>query len=105
MSTQHTPWKLWNGYGPLPDGRYAVGRIGPDGGQFDGLVCDGDDIIGTKEDLEYVVIACNSHAPLLAAAEAALWWMAQLDHDFDNDERKVYGNLQAAIKQAKEGAE
>ena len=72
MTTQHTPWKLWNGYGPLPGGKYAVARIGPDsGGLFDGLVgSEGHDIIGTKEDLEYVVQAVNSHDALLAAMEA-----------------------------------
>ena len=67
MNTQkHTPWKLWNGYGPLPDGRYAVSRIGPDG-MYNGLVgSEGHDIIGTQDDLEYVVTCYNSHNALLA---------------------------------------
>lgn len=29
---QTTPWKLWNGYGPLPDGMMRVVRIGPENG-------------------------------------------------------------------------
>lgn len=55
------PWKLWNGYGPLPRDRrlMAVERIGPEGGG--GLVgAEGRDIIGTKEDLEAVVNSYNS---------------------------------------------
>ena len=100
MTTQHTPWKLWNGYGPLPGGKYAVARIGPDsGGLFDGLVgSEGHDIIGTKEDLEYVVQAVNSHDALLAAMEAALIWLQPVGA-YD-----VQQQVLAAIKQAKDRA-
>jgi len=73
-NTQHTPtpWKLWNGYGPLSDGKYAVSRIGPATGMFDGLTGSGGaDIVGTKDDLEFVAIAVNSFDDLLVAAEAA----------------------------------
>ncbi len=117
--TQHTPtpWKLWNGYGPLRDGQYAVARIGPDTGErSDGLVgSEGHDIIGTKADLEYVVLACNSHDALLAAAKAGLAalytaqgeWADVLPPyapEWTYPLKDTAEDMEAAIKQAKEGA-
>ena len=47
-----------------------------------------------------VVQAVNNHDALLEAAEAAVVWMDGADHAFNEDERKVYDGLQAAIEQA-----
>ena len=77
---EHAKWKLWNGYGPLP-GRQneymAVERIGPehrpgeDSDLYSLVGAQGYDIIGTRETLEFVVLAVNSHDALLAGCEVA----------------------------------
>jgi len=102
-----TPWKLWNGYGPLHDGKYAVRRIGPDAGMFDGLTGSGDaDIVGTHDNLEFVIIAVNSHDDLLAAAEAALDLLTSeyqqgINNGYWPNVAPIVHNLEAAIAKAK----
>ena len=49
-----TLWKLWNGYGPLKSGLYAVARIGPDDAPSGLVGAEGYDIVGRKDVLEYI---------------------------------------------------
>ena len=72
MTEQATAqWKLWNGYGPLPDSMMRVERIGPKGG---GLTTEygSSDIRGSVEHLELVITAVNAHSLALRLAEAVL---------------------------------
>lgn len=58
MTMQHTPgpWKLWNGYGPLGDGKMRVARLGNDDGH--GMwASEGRDIVGNRDDLELLTLA------------------------------------------------
>lgn len=64
----HTPWKIWNGWGPLEaDGLMRAERIGPEDGG--GIMASPNDMRGTKEDFERIVRAANSHEALVAALE------------------------------------
>lgn len=68
----NVPWKLWSGYGPLPDGFMRVTRIGPE--YSGGIVTEpySPDMMGTREDFEFIVRAVNAHAELVAALKALL---------------------------------
>lgn len=64
-------WKLFNGYGPLADGLMRVERIGPDGGG--GITTDeSSDMAGTREDLEGLISAVNSHQAAVRLCNAVL---------------------------------
>jgi hypothetical protein len=52
------PWKCWNGWGPIEDGRMAMERIGPDAWEG-GIEPSGDcpDLYARQEDAEFIASA------------------------------------------------
>lgn len=60
-------WKLWNGYGPDPDGNMRIARIGSDDvddGLFAGSYRGERDIAGRREDFE-LIVAMKNAMPLI----------------------------------------
>lgn len=70
-------WKCWNGWGPIePGALYGIGRIGPDGSSFAGLLgsLDGKsgDLYATRDDAEFVAHS-RVDVPALCDALVTAW--------------------------------